>query len=250
MASAKGLPEKDITELIERLQQQTAGDKLQSVVLYGSAASGDYEAEYSDINLVCILKDTAFATLRELAPALQWWTKRRHPLPLVITRDELDRSTDVFVIEMIDMQQHHRVLFGRDEIASLKVSMHRHRAQLEYELREKLILLRQQMILAAGRGRRTWDLLLQSLPAFATLFRHVLIAQGQPVPAGKRETVKALSAILSCDCSPFEHVLDIREHRADRKSFDVGQLAARYLAAAEQVTAAVDRMLDSSASRG
>jgi len=33
---------------------------------------------------------------------------------------------------------------------------------------------------------RTWHLLLRSLPAFATLFRHALITQGQPEPGTKQ----------------------------------------------------------------
>ena len=36
----------------------------------------------------------------------------------------------------------------------------------------------------------------------------------------------------------------MREHRADRRQFQVQDIAARYLAAVEQVTSAVDRMLD------
>ena len=201
--------------------------------------------EYSNVNLVCVLRDTALPKLHALAPAAGWWTKQKHPVPLMITREELDRSADVFAIELMDIQRHHRVLFGQDVVASLQIPMDRHRAQLEYELREKLIRLRQQMLLAAGSKRRTWDLLLRSVPAFARLFRHALIAQGQVAPATRREAVRALAGSLGWDASPFEHVLDIREHRADREQFEVEEVAARYLAAAEQVTAAVDRMLDS-----
>jgi len=65
------------------------------------------------------------------------------------------------------------------------------------------------------------------------------------VPATQRAAVQALAANLSFDASPFEHLLDIREHRADPKRFLVQEVAGRYLAAVEQVTAAVDRMLDS-----
>ena len=58
-----------------------------------------------------------------------------------MTRQELERSTDVFTIELLDMQQHHRVLFGEDVVQGLQIPMHLHRVQVEYELREKLILL-------------------------------------------------------------------------------------------------------------
>jgi hypothetical protein len=171
--------------------------------------------------------------------------RQRRPAPLLITRDELERSADVFAIELMDMQRQHRVLFGPDVIASLHIPMHLHRAQLEYELREKLILLRQRLLLDAGDEKRTWDLLLRSLSAFTTLFRHALIAQGLTVPATRRNAVKALAANLGFDASPFDQLLDIREHRIDPKQFRVQEVAARYLAAVEQVTSAVDKMLDS-----
>lgn len=244
MASENTVPEKRISEFVSKLQQ-AAGTNLESIILYGSAASGEYDADYSNVNLLAILKETALPKLLALAPAVADWTKHKHPAPLLITRDELERSADVFSIELMDMKRQHRVLFGADVLAFLQIPMNLHRAQLEYELREKLILLRQRLLMEAGDEKRTWQLLLRSVPAFATLFRHALIAQGQPVPPTKREAVKALAATLAFDAGAFEHLLDIREHRADPEQFRVQDVAARYLAAVEQVTAAVDRMLDS-----
>jgi len=243
MAPENLVPEKQISEFVTRLQQ-AAGTNLESVILYGSDVTGDYDPEFSNINLLCVLKETSWPKLLALAPAVESWTRQRHPAPLLITGGELERSADVFAIELMDMRAKHRVLFGADVIASLQIPMHLHRTQLEYELREKLILLRQRLLLAANDEKRTWDLIVRSLPAFTTLFRHAIIAQGQPVPATKRESVKTLAASLGFDASPFEHLLDIREHRADPKQFRVQEIAGRYLAAVEQVTAAVDKMLD------
>jgi hypothetical protein len=243
MAPENLVPEKQISEFVTRLQQ-AAGTNLESVILYGSAVTGDYDPEFSNINLLCFLKDTSLPKLLALAPTVESWTRQRHPAPLLITGGELERSADVFAIELMDMRAKHRVLFGADVIASLQIPMHLHRTQLEYELREKLILLRQRLLLAANDEKRTWDLIVRSLPAFTTLFRHAIIAQGQPVPATKRESVKTLAANLGFDASPFEDLLDIREHRADPKQFRVQEVAGRYLAAVEQVTAAVDKMLD------
>lgn len=238
------VPEKQISDFVAQLRE-AAGANLESVVLYGSAVSGEYDPEYSNVNLLVVLKETSLARLLAIAPAVAKWTSDKRHAPLIITRQELERSADVFSIELLDMQQQHRVLYGPDPIGALQIPRHLHRAQLEYELREKLILLRQRLLTQSKDPKRTWELLLRSLPAFTTLFRHALIAQGQPVPATKRESVKALAAVLAFDASPFEHLLDIREHRADLRQFQVQEVAARYLAAVEQVTAAVDRMLDS-----
>ena len=243
MAPKNAIPEKQISEFVREFQE-LAGANLESLVLYGSAVSGDYEQEYSNINLLAILKDTTFSRLLALAPVIRAWTKR-HPAPLLITRDELERSADVFSIELLDMKRRHRVLAGADVVSELEIPMHLHRAQLEYELREKLILLRQRLLAHANDEKQTWQLLLRSVSAFATLFRHALIAQGATVPATKRDSVRALAANLAFDASPFDHLLDIREGRADSGEFQVQDLAGRYLAAVEQVTAAVDKMLDS-----
>jgi len=244
MTADKSVPEKQISDFVERLKQ-AAGDNLESVLLYGSAVTGDYDPDYSNVNLVVILKETSLAKLMAIAPVVGSWVDQKRHAPLIITRDELERSADVFAIELMDIKQRHRVMFGADPIAQLNIPMHMHRAQLEYELREKLILLRQRLVLVAHDEKRSWELLLRSLPTFTTLFRHALIAQGSSAPSTKRESVKTLAVSLGFDASPFEHLLDIREHRADQKKFRVQELAARYLAAVEQVTGAVDRMLDS-----
>ena len=243
MAPKNAIPEKQISEFVEQFQQ-SAGENLESLVLYGSAVSGDYDDQYSNVNLLAVLKDTSLPKLLLLAPVIQAWTQR-HPAPLLITRDELERSADVFSIELLDIKRRHRVLAGADLVSHLEIPMYLHRAQLEYELREKLILLRQRLLAHASDQKQTWQLLLRSVSAFATLFRHALIAQDQPVPATKREAVKALAAIVAFDASPFDHLLDIRAGRADPQQFQVQDLAARYLSAVEQVTSAVDKMLDS-----
>jgi hypothetical protein len=246
--TAKQVPERQIDEFINRLKQ-AAGANLLSVTLYGSAASGEFHPDFSNVNLLCILQETSFAALNAVAPAVQWWTKQKHHEPLFLTRDELEHSTDVFSIEYLDMQQRHKVLYGDDPLSGLAIPMHLHRAQLEYELREKLILLRERIILVSGNADAQWELMLKSASTFITLFRHTLIAIGQTPPPSKRETVKTLAAKLQFDATAFHHLLDIREHKAEPRQFDVADTFTNYLRIIQHVTAAVDKMLDSPPSR-
>jgi hypothetical protein len=192
-----------------------------------------------------VIRDSSFAALQALAPAVKWWNAQKQPPPLFMTHDEIRRSTDVFTIELLDMQQHHRVLFGEDVVRGLSIPANLHSVQVEYELREKLALLRQHLLLASGNDSRMWELLLRSVSSFATLFRHALIVLGHDAPVGKREAVEALSKRIGFDASGILQVLDVRERKSDRKKFNVTDVFSRYLAALEQVAAAVDRMLDS-----
>jgi hypothetical protein len=238
------IPEKKIDEFVSRLRA-AAGTNLESVILFGSAVAGDFHPEFSNVNLLCVIRDGSFAALQVLAPAVKWWDTQKQPPALFMTRDEIARSADVFTIELLDMQQHHRVLFGEDVVQGLSIPANLHRVQVEYELREKLALLRQHLLLASGNNSRLWEILLRSVSSFGTLCRHALIVLGHDAPIGKREAVRALSKQIGFDASGILQVLDVRERKSDRKKFDVADVFARYLSGLEQATAAVDRMLGS-----
>jgi hypothetical protein len=237
--------EEQLAEFVKKLRD-AARDNLISVILYGSAVAGDFHAEYSDLNLFCVLRDSSFAALQRVVPVAKWWNKKKQPPPLVMTLGEIEHSTDVFSIELMDMQQHHRVLFGEDVLERLTIPKTLHRVQVEYELREKLSLLRRHLLLAAGNDSRMWELLTGSVSSFITLFRHALLTLGQDAPPGKREAVKVLAGHIGFDASGFLQVLDVRERRVKPGELDVADVFSRYLTALEQVTSAVDKMLDSS----
>jgi hypothetical protein len=238
------IPDKKMNDFVGRLRD-AAGANLVSVVLFGSSVTGDFHAEFSNVNLFCVVRETSFAAMQTLAPAVKWWDAQKQPPPLFMTRTEIERSVDVFTIELMDVKQHHRVLFGEDVFATVSIPPNLHRVQVEYELREKLALLRQHLLLAYGNESRLWELLTRSVSSFATLFRHALMVLGYEAPIGKRQAVKALAEKLDFDPSPFLQVLDIREKVTKPRQFDVSDVFSRYLAALEKMTSAVDRMLDS-----
>ena len=239
-------PEKLIDEFVERMRA-AAGTNLVAAILYGSAAAGDYVADYSDVNLLCVLGETSFASIAALAPVMEWWGKQKHRMPLLLGAEEMRRSADVFSIEFLDMRRNHRVLWGEDILKTLEIPMRLHRSQVEYELREKTILLRQRLLMVSGNTEAKWELLLRSLPAFGTLFRHALIALGDAGAGSKREAAGALAGKLGIDAGVFAELLDIRERKKERKSVQVDEMFARYLKLVERATGAVDKMLDPAA---
>jgi hypothetical protein len=137
------------------------------------------------------------------------------------------------------------VLFGENVLENLKVSTKLHRVQVEYELREKLVLLRQHLLLADGKDSRLWDVLLHSAPSFATLVRHAHIALAGSGPSHRKDAVDALAQRVGFDPSPIRQALEVHEGSLNPKTLDVRDLCARYVAAIEKVTAAVDEALDS-----
>jgi len=233
--------DKIVQQLVEKLQK-AYGERLVSVVLYGSAAAGDHHAKFSDYNILCVLSQLSTRELGAGETIFRWWREQGSPSPLLLTEREVETSTDCFAIEFNDIKQHHQLLFGKDVISALVVEQTFYRAQVEHDLRAKLLRLRQKasgMLSDAGLLRR---LLLDSVSTFCVLFRHALILHGAEGPSAKREVIARASQRFGFDPLPFEKLLSIREERLKAREVEPVALLDAYLEAISVVIAAVDRL--------
>src|SRR6266404_5472107 len=237
--------EEDLLNEFVQKMRTPAGENLLSVILYGSAAEGEFHPQYSDLNLLCVLGDASFGSLGKISSVMEWWRGKKHHPPLVLTAQELKASADVFSIEFVDMKQRYRVLHGEDVLRSLDVPLTMHRAQLEYELREKLFLLRQHILSAGNRDQQLWEIMLHSLSSFTTLFRHVLLEIGEAGRKHSRDAVVEISKRLNVDSSAFVQLMDVRAQKLARQQLRGAEVAEKYLDSIGKVVTAVDTMQSS-----
>src|SRR4029078_1335945 len=152
----------------------THRENLASVILYGSAAAGDYVPDRSDYNILIALKKIGPADLRNAHASIREWVKMGHPVPVYFTVSELQNAADVFPIEFHQMQTARKVLYATDVLADLQITNEFLRHQAEYELRSKLILLRQQYIPASTSVDGLKRLMSDSISRFSAMFRAAL----------------------------------------------------------------------------
>jgi hypothetical protein len=231
-----------LRELTVRLKQ-AAGANLQAVVLYGSAATDEFRELHSDVNILCLLARLDAAELAKLQPVGRWWLSKGHPAPVVFSLDELKMSADVFCIELLDMKQGHRMLFGEDFFGALDVPMDLHRLQVERELRTNVIRLRQALLRLHDRREELLELMAVSSSSFAALFRHALIALGERPPDSRRATAERLATVLGFDGAGFLTVLDLREGNRRAQDLDIHAVFAGYLEFVGRVAQEMDRRL-------
>src|SRR5437763_13608159 len=98
--------EKLLSEFVEKMRT-AAGENLISMILYGSAAEGEFHPEYSDLNLLCVLRDTTFASLRKIPRAVERRRKKKYHPPLILTPQELKDTAHVFTNECGETTQRH-----------------------------------------------------------------------------------------------------------------------------------------------
>ena len=130
--------ESTVTEL-----QRVLGSRCLSVILYGGLAKGEFVLERSDVNLMVVVDQVTLELLDQVAPLLQRSTDSVRLSVLLLSEDDLRRSTDVFPIKFLDIQRYHQVLAGRDVVAGLTIARHHLRLRCEQELKNLLLRLRQ-----------------------------------------------------------------------------------------------------------
>jgi predicted nucleotidyltransferase len=237
--------EAKLSELVKRLRDAT-GDNLAAVVLYGSAVTEEFLEKHSDLNILCIVSRVGSAELEQMHAAAEWWIRQGNPAPLLFTFDELARSADVFSIELMDMKSRHRMLFGEDFLEKFEVPLRLHRLQVERELRINWLRLRQAVLGAPRRKKAHLALMLDSVSTFCALFRHALLAIGQPGVETRREAVSAFAALTGADPLGFNAILDFRDGKQSRGQIDIEAVMHAYLEFVEVVTNDVDRRLSTS----
>ncbi|HEX8473196.1 MAG TPA: hypothetical protein VF666_04130 [Pyrinomonadaceae bacterium] len=222
----------------------THGDNLASVVLYGSAATGEHIELRSDYNLLIALTRITPEDLRQAQAPMREWQRLGHPLPVYFTFAEVRDAADVFPIEFHQMERARVVLYGRDPFEGLTISDVNLRHQTEYELRSKLLQLRRLYIPASVSSEKLQDLMRESLSSFAVLFAPVLLLSGKQPPVTKRECVEATVRHLGLDPAPFERIFELRAG-GDRHLNETAanELFAVYLLQIERVIEAVDSLV-------
>ncbi len=220
------------------------GKNLASVILYGSAAAGDFIPQASDYNLLIALQKITPLDLRNSHAVMREWTRLGYHVPVYFTVEELQTAADVFPIEFHNMERARKVLYGQDVLANLNISDEFLRHQTEYELRSKLIRLRRAYIPASTSVASLTELMADSLSSFASLFRAVLLLSGVEPPVTKHKIVGLTAQKLNLDGKPFEKIFNIRENNFAERLTDVtaNQLFGEYMEQIEAVIAAVDTL--------
>jgi predicted nucleotidyltransferase len=233
--------ERVLNQLVEKLQKAYQ-DRLTAVVLYGSAAAGEYHGRYSDFNILCVLREITPRELADAEPVFHWWRKQGNPSPLLFSEEEIRNSSDCFPIEFHDIKERNRLLAGRDVVSEMVLDKSFYRAQVEHELRAKLLRLRQKAGGVLSDGDLLRRLLVDSVSTFCMLMRHSLLLDGVEAAFAKREVLEQAREHFGIDPAPFLTLLDVREERIKPRQVDAASMFERYLKEIHTVIDAVDRM--------
>jgi hypothetical protein len=170
-------PERIVTEAGAELGA-ALGSELRSVVLYGSAETVDFRPDRSDLNFAAVAEPITYGHLQRVAQWYARWRSERVAAPLLLAPSDLTRSLDVFPLEMLDIQERHRILIGDDLFTSIVVAPANVRLECEREAKGKLVRLRALYLELAGSPVEIRELMLDSRKTFLHVMRGLAFLRG------------------------------------------------------------------------
>jgi hypothetical protein len=205
------------------------GARLNSVVLYGSAAAGEHIPKRSDYNILLLLDELDASALASASAVARAWNDAGNPPPMTMTVAEWRGSADVFPMEYADILERHRVLFGTPPFEGITVSKDDLRLQLEQQVMGKLLQLRQGALLAGNDGKRQAELIGASLSTMMVLFRSVLRLTGELPDTDNVTLSRRVGTLAGFDATPFERA--VQHVRGARKldGAESGPILAGYI---------------------
>jgi|TARA_Y100000310_G_scaffold72523_1_gene68584 hypothetical protein len=164
-----------------------------------------YGTEGQPNNILIVTKTLNFNDLEIIRPIIKKHKKNFGIVPVLMTHQGLQESTDVFPLEILDMKHPHTVLSGIDVIESLTVDKKHIRRQLEFELRSKLIHLRETYIWI-NKTREIKALLKSAIPTLMPLFYGMLYLKNLKPSTNLQSLFGEVHAAFDVDMSLFLNI--------------------------------------------
>lgn len=215
------------------------GSNIRSILIYGSASSGEYIQGKSDINLLVVCDKIDIDVLKSLEKVVKGGIKRKIPPPLLFTPEHIKRSKDVFPIEFLEMKDNHVTIYGEEIFEKLDINDEHLRLECEEQIKGKLIRTRQAWFEATGNKKRVASLLYTSLVNIIPSVKGIIRLKGETPPLIRRDVIDMVDKLLDIDLYVFVEVLDAKK---GVKIKDIDNIFQRYLEALYLLASYVDKM--------
>jgi hypothetical protein len=165
-------------ELIEAAAQNLVG-----LALFGGLARGSFHPGFSDVNLVVVLNDASAEALMAIGPALRKAFRAARVEPMIVTAADVPRLAEAFPTKLLDICEHHLMLYGQDVFGAIDVPRHLVRLRIAQELRNLLLRLRRRAIALANDAAALTTALAGVARPLAIELDALLRTAGKPRPA-------------------------------------------------------------------
>lgn len=214
--------------------------KFEAILVYGSAARGEFLPGYSNINVLIILEHITQPILQQWSGIHKQWAREKIVAPLFLTHRDLQQSSDAFPLEFLGIKEQRVLLEGRDPFPELHVNTTNLFLQCRQEIHANLLRVRQNYVEGWGRIEAIQTLLPLSLTSLLPCLRGLYRLLDRPSNMKSPEVLEELQTTLNVDPSVFQEVWRLKRGLSTPGKHELPKLLERYLAGFGQLVDRVD----------
>jgi hypothetical protein len=229
----EGLPE-ETQKLLQTYTKDVKGafgDQLEGLLIYGSAVRGEFLPGRSNLNVLLLVTAYDAATLKRYGPVHKRWSKEGVITPLFLTDKDIRTSSVLFPLEFLELQEHHRVLGGRDPFVGFHVETGRVGDAVRQGLAGHVVRLRQRFVEAGGADDAVLILLPLAVTSAVPLLRGIQRVHGWPVLAQSDAVIKDVAERLQLDLQGMHDALMLKRGVISPGPSEIPRVFDRYLEA-------------------
>ena len=233
----EALPEdvrETLHDYVARMTNQY-GPSLQAILLYGSAARGDYLPGRSNLNLLVLLTTCDVSHLQAYTNIHKRFKKEQIPVPLLLTEDDLRASATTFPLEYTDIAAFHHVLTGRDPFVGLSIDAGHVGMRCEQEVRGNVLRLRQRVVEGSATMEAMAILLPLSLTSLLACLRGLLRELQETVPRTMDHVLSELQSSLGMEATALQEVWNLKRGVISPGPAEFPRLFERYLSSLQAI---------------
>ncbi len=234
-------PREIFEDIISDYKGLFSGDLI-SIILYGSAVGRDFQPGKSDINFMIVLSDEEIEHVDKAFKTVSKWQKRKVAIPLFLTEQYIQTSTDVFPIEYLNFQRNHLLVYGKDVLMELSFNPGDLRLQCEREIKGKLLILRETYLGTKGKERALKAVMNDSIQAFVAIFAALLFLKDKDIPTTNHGIVKSTCEVFGLDTEIFERLLDVKGEKIKLREEEMKTLFKGYIKEVRKLSKTVDAL--------
>ena len=240
-----GLPEEthQLLRLYLKDVVQVFGNRLEGVLLYGSAVRGEFLPGRSNLNVLLFMSSYDVAVLKKYTGVHKRWSKDQFVVPLFLTPADLQSAAFVFPLEYQDIYEWHRVLWGQDPFVGFKVDTRHLASEVLQALRGNLLRVRQRLVEGGSTEEAVMILVPLSITALLPVLRGMQRLLGRPVISHGEPLLKDLEVYFGIDLTGLRDALLLKRGQISPGHKEVPRLMDRYLENLGQLVTTVEERL-------
>jgi hypothetical protein len=210
--------------------QRVFGDRLRAVVAYPpvAAAGRGPQTAYT----LALVDTLSFADLSALLTVVPAWHKAGLATPLLLSREEFERTLDIFPLEYGAILSRHEVVYGTWPVDGTRPGDADLRRACERQIKAHLIHLREGYLETHGRPAVIAELLRASAPAFRAALENIARLHGAP-------SLEGHAALTGAGVDP-EVVRQVLAFEQSGTAASAPELLPRYIETVERLWRIVD----------